>query len=162
MPERRIAELVRRIDSVLGASGGDVVRWEGAATEAAIQRVERTLGCALPRSFRTFLALTGGGGLESFWISAASSDGDDGGGSVVGDTTFGRQAWGMPAHLVVVQLDPDHNEPFCLDTSRAAGDECPVVLFHPLTRRTSNVADDFLAFYERYLELRFAAATKGA
>jgi hypothetical protein len=60
----------------------------------------------------------------------------------------------------VVQRDANDNEPFCFDTSRWSGEECPVVLYYLHSGRTERVAADFLTFYERYLAPRFEAAAK--
>jgi hypothetical protein len=154
MPNERLSNLVRRIDEELGATGREPLQWVGPASAAAIERVERTLGCRLPRSFREFLQMTGGGGLAHFWVSGASDE--NGGGSVVCDTQVYREDFGLPAHLVVIQKDPDDNEPFCLDTSRFDGGECPVVLYYFTSGKTEHVADDFASFYEKYLEPYFA------
>jgi hypothetical protein len=158
--EERIRALIARIDAELAADG---VVWAGPASEEAIARVEATLGVRFPVSFRTLLLLTGGGGVKSFPISSVDLADPVAiqYGSVYGDTLHYRESWvprPLPAHLVVVQRDADDNEPFCLDTSRWSGEECPVVLYYLNTGRAERVAPDFLAFYERYLEPRFEAA----
>ena len=152
--EERIRALVARIDTGLSADG---IAWAGPASTEVISRVESALGVRFPNSFRTFLLLTGGGGVERFAISSIRSDDPLAieYGTVYGDTLHYREPWvpkPLPGHLVVIQRDADDNEPFCLDTARWTGQECPVVLYYPNTGRTERIAPDFLAFYERYLE----------
>ncbi len=158
--EERIRALVARIDAKLAADG---VAWSGPASAEAITGVESALGVRIPASYRTFLRLTGGGGVESFPISSVNSADPLAVqyGTVYGDTLHYREPWvprPLPAHLVVVQRDADDNEPFCLDTSKWAGEECPVVLYYLNSGRAERIAPDFLAFYERYLAPRFEAA----
>jgi hypothetical protein len=158
--EERIRALVARIDAELAADG---VEWAGPASAETIVRVESTLGVRFPASFRTLLLLKGGGGVESFPISSVDSSDPVAiqYGTVYGDTLHYREPWvprPLPAHLVVVQRDADDNEPFCLDTSKWSGEECPVVLYYLNTGHVERIAPDFLAFYERYLAPRFEAA----
>lgn len=158
--EERIRGLIVRIDEELAAGG---VRWAGPATPDAIALVESTLGVRFPMSFRMFLSQTGGGGVKGLPIS---SIGDVGPprvqhGTVYGDTLYYRESWvsrPLPPQLVVVQRCANDNEPFCLDTSTWAGEECPVVLYNYRSGHVEQIAPNFLAFYERYLAPYFEAA----
>lgn len=157
--EERIRLLVARIDAELAADG---IAWSGPASEQAVAAVENTLGVRFPASFRTFLRLTGGGGVESFPISSVDSDPlAIQYGTVYADTLHYREPWvpkPLPGHLVVVQRDADDNEPFCLDTSKWSGEECPIVLYYLNSGKFERIAPDFLTFYEQYLEPRFESA----
>ena len=149
-----VANLVERINAELAPWEEHDVRWHGPASEEELLAIEGRLGCRLPASFREFLRLTGGGGPQSLCVSTSAVDG--GGGSVIGDTLYWREQFGLPPHLVVVQRDWDDNEPFCLDTSAFDGDECPVVLFYPLARNPiQRIAPDFPSWYAKYLEPHF-------
>jgi SMI1-KNR4 cell-wall len=153
----RISRLVNRINALNDEE--EPVFWIGPTNDAEIELVEEELGVRFPASFREFLRMTGGGGLESLCISGIPSDAPfQGFGTVFCDTTHYREEWvpfPLPNHLVVVERCPDDNEPFCLDTSRFDGDECPVVLYYLNSGKAEFIANNFLEFYERYLEPYF-------
>jgi hypothetical protein len=158
--EERVRALVARVEAALQARG---VKWAGPASPEAIGRVEAALGVRFPASFRSLLLLTGGGGVRGFPISSVPSADPVAlrCGTVYGDTLHYRESWvprPLPPHLVVVQRDANDNEPFCLDTSRWSGEECPVVLYDLHAGTVRQIAPDFLAFYESYLAPRFSAA----
>jgi SMI1-KNR4 cell-wall len=156
-----VANLVNRINAEL--SDEHEVNWHGSASEADLQAIEHRLGCRLPRSFREFLLLTGGGGLGT--LNVSDSDVSENLGSVIGDTLYWRDEYGMPSHLVAIQCDDDDNEPFCLDTSAFRGEECPVILYYPHVDddvRVQWIAPDFPTWYAKYLEPYFTDGGTGS
>ena len=137
----------------------------GAAAPEAVASVEGAPGVRLPASFRSLLLLAGGGGPRGFRVSSVNSAAPLAvqRGAVYGDTLQYREPWvphALPPHLAVVQRCPNDNEPFCLDTAKWSGDECPVVLYSLHSGRVERVAPDFLAFWGRYLAPQFEAAVE--
>jgi hypothetical protein len=159
----RIDALIARIDRLALVDDEIDVSWGAPSTPEAISMLETALRIRLPESFVRFQRRTGGGGPDGLSISTIPREAPLGGvGTVYGDTLHYREPWrahALPAALVVIQRDPDDNEPFCLDTSRFEGDECPVVLFYHQSSGSSEiVADSFVGFYERYLQPYFEEA----
>jgi hypothetical protein len=157
--EERIARLITRIEQELPGAA-NTVEWAGPTSDTAIGQVETALNVRFPASVRTFLKLTGGGGLDTFSISSIPEEDPLSAtyGTVYGDTLRYREPWvpfPLPEHLVVIQRDFDDNEPFCLDTSRWTGDECPVVLYYHNAGYVEPIAENFIAFYESYLQPYF-------
>ena len=152
--KEHIETLIRKIESL-----PEEISWYGPATDAEINEVESALNCKFPVSFREFLRLTGGGGLESLWISGLEPNNplSESFGSIYGDTTLYRNEWNLPPHLVIVQRDQDENEPFCINVSETKSNECPVVLYYFNSGKTENIASNFISFYEMYLEPYFEA-----
>lgn len=152
--EERLRTLIERITDA--HADGDSP-WYGPAPESAITELEAALGVRLPASYRAFLRLVGGGS-DGFFLSGidpVERPLSESGGTALGDTRDYREPWvafPLPPHLVVVQRCPDDNEPFCLDTSRFDGDECPVVLYYLHLGSVDEIAPDFVTFWERYAE----------
>ena len=126
----------------------------GACSSSRISKMEKLLGVTLPTSFREFVLLKGGGGLEAFFILGVTSKGDlSDGGTVSCVSNRLREEWvasPLPSHLVPVQLDEDYLQPFCLDTSRMKRGECPVVVYALGGGETEDVAPNFVTFFEKY------------
>jgi hypothetical protein len=141
------------LDQIAASNVKDVV-WVGPASESDIDTIEQELRCRLPRSFREFLRLVGGGGVPGLEVSGVGAR--DEFGSVIYDTKAWREEYGLPEHLIIVQRDADDNEPFCLDTSAFSGDECPVLLYYPHRTPpvTEWIAADFASWYANYLAPR--------
>lgn len=157
-PAERIDTLIARLHALAQRDEDIDISWVGPGTEQAIAAVEQALGVRIVGTFRDFILRTGGGGLDLFPISAIPADAPLGGGyhTVHGDTLYWRHDAGgtpLPPQLVVIQRDPDDNEPFCLDTSRVVDGENPVVLFYPNSPNghLDRIAPGFLDFYEAYL-----------
>ena len=150
-----LKKIVQKVESL-----PEDITWNGPATDSRIESVETALSCKFPSTYREFLRLTGGGGLESLWISGIEADDvlSESFGSVYGDTILYREEWRLPPHLIIIQRDQDENEPFCLDTSNFEGDECPVVLYYSNTGKAEKVSDNFALFYSKYLEPYFEGA----
>jgi len=150
-----LKEIVQKVESL-----PEDITWNGPATDSHIKSVATELNCKFPSTYRDFLRLTGGGGIESLWISGIEADDvlSESFGSVYGDTILYREEWNLPPHLIIIQRDQDDNEPFCLDTSNFKGDECPVVLYYSNTGKTENISDNFALFYIKYLETYFEGA----
>jgi SUKH superfamily protein len=157
-----IKSLVARIATLADGDAELTVEWYGPASDSDIEAVEQALGLRVPPSLREFLRQTGGGGLDGLPISGIVSGEPltPNQQTLHGDTTEYRRVYGLPQHLLIVQRDADDNEPFCLDTSDPAV-ESPVVLFYMNTGHTEPIADDFVAFYERYLQPYFDDAAAG-
>lgn len=154
---QRIDALVARMQASARHSEDVYCNFAGTSTEQAIASVEQALGVRISGSFRDFMLKTGGGGLDTFSISAIPEAAPLGGlGTVHGDTLHYRQGfWAspLPPHLVVIQRDLDDNEPFCLDTSRTVAGENPVVLFYPASRNghVDRIAPSFIDFLDKHL-----------
>lgn len=150
-----LKKIVQKIESLPYA-----VTWNGPAIDSQIESVETALSCKFPSSYREFLRLTGGGGIESLWISGIEPDDalSESFGSVYGDTNLYREEWNLPPHLIIIQRDQYENEPFCLDTSNYKGDECPVVLYYVNSGNSKNISNNFALFYTKYLAPYFEEA----
>ncbi len=125
-------ELVERVRQRLGHQDNPV-RIAGPVPEAAIAAAEQQLDCTFPPSYRTFLRTFGGIvlpthlGIVHDFVGVAPGDGD---GDVVARTLRGRDERKLPEHLVVVGLGAQHQEWFCLDTSKPLPNgEYPVLMF---------------------------------
>lgn len=147
-----VNSLVDRLD----ASDNDVF-WFGAAEAATIRILEESLGQPLPPSFRVFLELTGGGGVEEAEISGIEGNNPcrERRGGVWWDTMRCRQEFGLPLAMVVVFFSSDE-VCWCLDGGARRNDgECPVIAYDVFSRRPDReIAPDFLAFFREYVELR--------
>jgi len=143
-------ELVAAIEAA-----GYEIFWQGASSGDQIDHVENLLGTSLPGSFRRFLEGYGGGGVINAEVSGI--EGNDAAlascGTVVGDTILCRDRYELPLHLVVIYFH-DQEVCWCLDTSRTAGGECPVVSYNIFTRKVDReIARDFASFMQHHLAL---------
>jgi hypothetical protein len=163
----RISRVVSQIDTVLYEAGA-IITWAGAPSQARIAKTEKLLGFSLPVSYREFVNLVGGGGIEEFAISGIPRTGAlEHSGSIVCHTWHWREEWvpsPLPDHLAVVQHDEAGTfEPFCLDLSRMKRGECPVVMYYPHGQPAGtyeDVARDFVTFFEEHIASRIDAAAK--
>jgi hypothetical protein len=160
----KIEKLIARVNQLPDIINSEIeVSWGLPCSLEAIYSIENLLGIKLPNSFSQFQQMTGGGGIDLFPISSISSSNSDAGfRTVYGDTQYYRQSMAphkLPLHFVVIQRDIDDNEPFCLDTSKMIDGECPVVLFyHQSSGRVEYIANNFIEFYEKYLDPYFCEA----
>ncbi|MDD2701410.1 MAG: SMI1/KNR4 family protein [Sideroxydans sp.] len=152
-----LSRLVEKIEKLPELIEGQAVNWVGPSSEAAIHTVEEALQVKIIGSFRDFLLLKGGGGLDTLYISGIPLDDPMSG--VYSDTIYFREDWcphRLPQHLIVIERDADDNEPICLDTSQVVEGENPVVLYYyNSTGFTEKLAPSFMKFYENYLEPYF-------
>ena len=152
-----IEEIISKVNRLPELDEDLSVDWCGPSSEAAIAEVEAALDVKIHGSFRKFILLTGGGGLDSLYISPIAVDAPLDG--CFRDTQHYRDDWcphKVPPHLIVIQRDADDNEPMCLDTSREINGENPVVLFYyQSTGKEEPIADSFAAYYENFLSVYF-------
>ena len=109
------------------------MRIAGPVPESAITAAEEALDCEFPPSYRQFLRTWGGIALPTHlgivhdFIGVAPNQGD---GDVVQQTLRAREERKLPEHLVVVGMGAQHQEWFCLDSSRPLPNgEYPVIMF---------------------------------
>lgn len=125
-------ELVERVRQRLDHQDNPV-RIAGPVSDSAIVAAEDALGCPFPPSYRQFLRTWGGIALPTHlgivhdFIGVSSGDGDH---DVVARTLRAREERKLAEHLVVVGMGAQHQEWFCLDSSRTLPNgEYPVLLF---------------------------------
>jgi hypothetical protein len=125
-------ELVERIRQTLSAHDHPM-RIAGPVAETAITAAEQALDCTFPPSYREFLSTWGGIalpphlGIVHDFVGIAPTDAD---GDVVARTLRAREERKLGEHLVVVGMGAQHQEWFCIDTSKQyANGECPILLF---------------------------------
>jgi SMI1-KNR4 cell-wall len=125
-------ELVERVRQRLDHQENPV-RIAGPVPESAITAAEKALDCEFPPSYRQFLRTWGGIALPTHlgivhdFIGVKSEDSD---GDVVHRTLRAREERKLPEHLVVVGMGAQHQEWFCLDSSRPLPNgEYPVIMF---------------------------------
>jgi hypothetical protein len=125
-------ELVERVRQRLDHQDTKV-RIAGPVSESAIVAAEEALDCTFPPSYRAFLRTWGGIvlpthlGIVHDFIGVTPGDSD---GDVVQRTLRAREERKLPEQLVVVGMGAQHQEWFCLDTSRQLPNgECPVFMF---------------------------------
>jgi hypothetical protein len=157
MERSSLAELISRVNQLPTTDDCLDVSWVGPSSEDAISAVEQALGVEIRGSYRDFILKTGGGGLGTLYISPIPSD-DPLSGCYL-DTLRYREEWcahKLPPHLIVIQRDPDDNEPMCLDTSVVKNGENPVVLaYYQSSGKVEKVADSFMDYYCEWLEPYF-------
>jgi hypothetical protein len=157
MDRSPLAELVAKISQLAERDDALEVSWVGPSTDEAISTVETALGVNIRGSYRDFVLLTGGGGMDTLYISPIPKDEPLSG--CYSDTLWYRESWcthRLPAHLVVIQRDLNDNEPTCLDTSVVKDGENPVVLaYYQSTGHIEKIADSFLKYYQKWLEPYF-------
>ncbi len=133
----------------------NTVNWLGPCAESRILRVERILEVTLPNSYRHFVALKGGGGIEEVSILGIPPKGSlKDGGNIGYFAQHFREEWvaePLPPHLIPIHTDSDLVDPYCLDTSRLKRGECPVVLYFLANGIVEETAQDFISFYEQSL-----------
>jgi hypothetical protein len=102
----------------------------GAAPESAVWQLEEVFGHEMPPSYREFLMRFGGLAGYGRGVSGITNGQIDGApGRAWHDTQRAREQLRLPAELLVVE--PDEEEPACLDFARRGWDgERPVVRFH--------------------------------
>src|SRR5687768_15564842 len=125
-------ELVERVRQRLDHHENPV-RIAGPVSESAIAQAEEALECTFPPSYRAFLRTWGGIALPTHLgivhdfvgVSAGDSDGD-----VVARTLRARSERKLSENLIVVGMGAQHQEWFCLDTSKALPNgEYPVMMY---------------------------------
>lgn len=134
----------------------EVFEWAGPQSEARVATLERSVGAALPPSYRAFLRRYGAGGIRA--LTGISGIYDEPLsmelGTAHGDTARARTDHAMPNHLIVIERGDEHFPPMCLDTARPGPDgEYPVVGFWLLSR---TISTDSYANFAEYLERSLA------
>jgi hypothetical protein len=112
----------------------------GPASESAVRELEEAFGNTMPPSYRAFLSRFGGLTIHAKCVSGVTDGQIDGEwGRVWCHTQLDRRRWNLPVTLLVVE--PDEEEPACLDFAQRASDgECPVVRFQSY-RNSAYVTD---------------------
>jgi hypothetical protein len=155
--KRDIQALIERLD----ASELDVF-WYGPGTRQTIEALEGLFGHSLPPSYRVFLELAGGGGVEESEISGIV-DGEphlQQRGGAWWDTMYCREHFALPPRFIVIFF-ADDEVCWCLDTARPREDgELPVIAYDVFSRKPDRqIAPDFLSFFREYVELRATPET---
>jgi hypothetical protein len=147
-------EIISKVNQLPSLDEDLSVAWVGASTEGAISAVEKALGVSICGSYRDFILATGGGGLDTLYISPISANDPLSG--CCADTLRYREEYKIPKHLVVIQRCLDDNEPMCLDTSKVFRGENPVIIFyHQSTGNSEKIANSFIEYYQAYLSPYF-------
>ncbi len=127
----------------------------GPKSLAKVASLERALAVTLPPSYRDFLQRYGavshfGSYICGIWHADPLRATD---GSVYNETIQFRTEDDLPAYLIVIEADPD--APCCIDTRKPSTDgECPVVCYDLHARQSEQIAANFEAFAQEWLELR--------
>ena len=141
-----ITELLAQVEA-----NGHKVLSDGPQPEAALLALESKLGVRLPPSYRAFLSHYGAMAIYDCTISGifGGEPLKQGGGSLYFDTRRFRSDWGLPSHLLVIQVNED--APYCLDTrSPSATGEFPVVSYELGSKRARRIASDFDDWLRRF------------
>lgn len=146
----QIDALVKKLEKT-----GEEIFWHGKTSAESIEQLEGLLNVRLPKSFRQFITVYGGGGLVGEEISGIEDDDAtlDNRGTILGDTYQCRTQFSLPSHLIVIYFGAD-DVVWCLDISFPAGTDCPVVSFDVNSRVTKQLAESFEQFFERYVASR--------
>jgi hypothetical protein len=125
-------ELVERVRQRLDRQESPI-RIAGPVNEDAITAAEEALDCTFPPSYRAFLRTWGGIALPTHlgivhdFIGVSPGDGD---GDVVSRTQRAREERKLSENLIVVGMGAQHQEWFCLDTSKTLPNgEYPVLMY---------------------------------
>lgn len=139
-------------------AAGRNLTFAGPQSETSIESIERSLGCALPPSYRAFLRQFGAGGESGAWIAGIYDDQPlmEGVGSVYGETILARERHLLPMNFVVVYSDSEMGALWCLDNCRNdAAREAPVVSIDIGSGKVDNIlAASFGDFFREYLTIR--------
>lgn len=128
----------------------------GSQKPESIELLCKELVINLPNSYKNFLELYGGGGVETSdgWLSGIKNNDslNKNRGYVYGDTLRIRSLYNLPAHLLVIYNDFADEEIYCLDLAGFdAEDECKVVEYNGIKNKvTGIVANNFLEFIKNY------------
>lgn len=152
---RRAASLVEQIEAL-----GTTVDTPGPASEQLIRQVERTIDLQLPAAYRSFLRRYGAIFIDDrqiagIWDADPQSQSR---GNVHACTQEARRELGLEPAYVVLDIQDDEYL-VCLDTSRAAEGDCPVIGIDrpPMTGR-SEKAGTFAQYLVQFLEQHLAQA----
>jgi len=129
------------------------VEWLGAASESSVIKLESQLGLLLPRAFKEFLLVTGGGGILGQEISGIESDDPllNHRGTIWGDTLTNRAEFFLPSELIVIYFSEE--VVWCLDIDHPK--VSPVVSFDIFKCRKERIlAADFTDFLSMYASTR--------
>lgn len=103
----------------------------------------------LPLSYEEFLGEFGWGSVDHWEIFGLGSDVPPYLDLI--RTTLAERRAGLSPYLVPVMNDGGGNL-YCLDTSRFAEDECPIVLWNHEDQKTHCIASDFAVWVLRKLD----------
>ena len=112
--QARVAGLIKSLEQD--------IKLVGKADEGTIANIEGVLGVSLPDSFKWFLKEYGLLMLPAYIIYGSGNNADP----ACLKLTLGIRESGLPAPYVVIENDGD-GRIICLDTSRMADGECPIV-----------------------------------
>lgn len=129
------ADLRDAIDALLAKYAAEVST-AGPQDEALIDRAQAFLGVEFPPSYREFLGRWGALGLGPEEIYGVTGENFEAGRAPNGIwfTAQERDKFGLPAGLVVV-VNADGDEYYCIDTTRKRADgESPVVIWDVASR----------------------------
>lgn len=135
-------------------NGHEIITWRPVSIEL-VTEVENALDLQLPPSFLEFICEYGGGGINGLEISGILRDDPlaTNEGTLFGDTYNYRKEHGLPLNLLVIQSDPDGNDPHCLDTSEVDEiGENPVICYSLYQGNTTRLANDFVEYYLKFSE----------
>ena len=129
---------------------GEEFEWFGPTDERLVSRTEKLLEYTCPPDLREFLLSYGGGGVLNEWVSGVGDeDKDNQCGYILADTAYYRETYGIPEEFIVLQRDPDDNEPYCISRLNNA---IYCVGLH--SREDSKIADTFSEFLKSFMFYR--------
>ncbi|MGV4320083.1 SMI1/KNR4 family protein [Bacillus mojavensis] len=128
------------VENFINENKQNAIFTEGASHEN-IDRIEETLRCNLPNSYKWFLEKYGAGGLFGVLVLGYNFDHA----SVVNRTKEYREHYGLTDGLVVIE-DVDYFA-YCLDTNKMKDGECTVVEWDRVIGYQGTAAESFIEFF---------------
>ncbi|MCY8107005.1 SMI1/KNR4 family protein [Bacillus mojavensis] len=128
------------VENFINENKQNAIFTEGASHEN-IDRIEETLRCNLPNSYKWFLEKYGAGGLFGVLVLGYNFDHA----SVVNRTKEYREHYGLTDGLVVIE-DVDYFA-YCLDTNKMKDGECLVVEWGRVIGYQGTAAESFIEFF---------------
>ncbi|MCM3446527.1 SMI1/KNR4 family protein [Bacillus velezensis] len=129
-----------KVETFINENKQNAIFTEGASLEN-ITRIEETLQCELPISYKWFLEKYGAGGLFGVLVLGYNFDHA----SVADKTKEYKQHYGLADGLVVIE-DVDFFA-YCLDTNKMKNGECPVVEWDRIIGYQDIAAESFIEFF---------------
>lgn len=147
---KTIAELI----DYLNDNADDEVFWLGQASDEQIEILELELGTRLPESLKEFFRLVGGGGTVEEEISGIIADNAlaESHGSILFDTFYCRNEFGLPDYLAVIYLREDE---VCWCINLLPDEFGKIVSYNLFKQKVDKIMyNSFENFLEEYVELR--------
>jgi hypothetical protein len=119
----------------------------GKASAQHIHQLEQALGCALPPTYKQFLAEFGAVGVGDSTVNGIVADRPLSleGGSLFGESKRFEEEHDLPGRYLVLQTDED--APYCFDTeAQGVNGEYSIVCFELHSRHVQEVAPSFPAW----------------